>query len=72
MVCATGISNLYLLNLLVSPFFDAYATDTENSKGVAYPAINDKRLYEALIPIPPAEEQERIANRAKQLFAAIS
>ena len=52
--------NEYLFYYLMAPAFDAYANNTDNSKGVAYPAINDDRLYRALIPIPPKEEQHRI------------
>ena len=40
MTCYDGIFNKYLLYCLLSPAFDSYANDTENSKGVAYPAIN--------------------------------
>ena len=46
----------------MSPDFDAYANNTDNAKGVAYPAINDDRLYKALIPIPPVVEQHRIVS----------
>ncbi len=46
----------------MSPDFDAYANNTDNAKGVAYPAINDDRLYKALIPIPPVAEQHRIVS----------
>ena len=51
MVCNEGINNRYLFNYLKSPYFDRYANDTDNSKGVAYPAINDKKLYAAPIPV---------------------
>ena len=63
MTCHTGIFNQYLFYYLMSPSFDSYANDAENSKGVAYPAINDARLYHALIPIPPENEQTRIVER---------
>lgn len=33
-----------------------------NSKGVSYPAINPSRLGDLVIPVPPAETQERIAD----------
>lgn len=56
------VYNNYLFYCLLSPFFDEYANSNENSKGVAYPAINDDKLYQALIPIPPIEEQQRIVN----------
>ena len=61
----------FLLKYLLSPDFDAYANDHENSKGVAYPAINDDRLYKALIPIPPIEEQQRIVEKLNTILPII-
>ena len=49
----------------MSPDFDAYANDTDNAKGVAYPAINDNKLYQALIPVPPEAEQKRIVEKIR-------
>ena len=62
MSCYDGILNTYLFYYLMSPAFDAYVNNTDNAKGVAYPAINDERLYKALIPIPPVAEQYRIVE----------
>lgn len=61
----------FLLKYLLSPDFDAYANDHENSKGVAYPAINDDRLYKALIPLPPIEEQQCIVEKLNTIFPII-
>ncbi len=61
--CHADFYNKYLFYFMMSPVFDAYANDTENSKGVAYPAINDERLYKALIPVPPVSEQHRIIDK---------
>ena len=69
--CEKGIYNLFLFYYMLSPIFDFYANSTENSKGVAYPAINDDRLYKALIPIPPQEEQRRICNTIRQILSII-
>ena len=44
MACHDGILNRFIFYYLMSPDFDAYANNTDNSKGVAYPAINDDRL----------------------------
>lgn len=71
MVCNEGVLNKYLFNYLKSPYFDKYANDTDNSKGVAYPAINDKKLYAAPIPICSIEEQKRIVDRIDELMAKI-
>ena len=67
--CLDGFLPSFLLYCLVSPSFDSYANANENAKGVAYPAINDNRLYRALIPVPPASEQKRIVSRVTEVFA---
>ncbi len=72
MTCHKGILNEFLFLFLMAPSFDAYANDVENSKGVAYPAINDTRLYNALVPIPPEEEQKRIVEKYSSVKPYIS
>lgn len=62
LTCHANLLNKYLFYYLMSLDFDAYANNTDNAKGVAYPAINDDRLYKALIPIPPVAEQHRIVS----------
>ena len=62
------ILNRYLFRYLLSPAFDSYANDNENSKGVAYPAINDDKFLKALISLPPLKEQQRIVERLDQLL----
>ena len=71
LVHPNGYSERFLLNYLISPIFDEYANSSENSKGVAYPAINDDRLYKALIPIPPFAEQRRIVEQVNCLINLI-
>ena len=70
--CHKGLINKYLFNYLLTPQFDAYANDKNNAKGVAYPAINDEKLYKALVPVPPTNEQNRIINIIEQLSPYIS
>ena len=72
MACYNGLFNHYLFFCLLSPEFDKYANDIENSKGVAYPAINDTKLYNALIPLPPLAEQKRIVKRIEELLPLIN
>ena len=63
-----GIKNTFLFYYMLSPIFDQYANNSENSKGVAYPAINDEKLYKALIPIPPQNEQQNICKLIDKCF----
>ena len=67
--CLTGIYNRYLFIILLSTFFDDYVKN--HSQGVSYPAINDTYLYNALIPLPPKEEQKRIVSQIQQLLIII-
>ncbi len=71
MACCSGLLNRYLFFYLQSPQFDLYANDGDNAKGVAYPAINDEKLYRALIPVPPTKEQYRIAEVIDSIFPAL-
>ena len=71
MACFAGIYNKFLFYYLLSPSFDEYANSTENAKGVAYPAINDDKLYKAFIPVPPQKEQIRIAKQIDSILSNI-
>ena len=69
--CYQSLYNRYLFYYLLSPDFDNYVNHIENSKGVAYPAINDTRLYNALVPVPPHTEQYRIVMKCDELMKII-
>jgi type I restriction enzyme, S subunit len=62
------ITNKFLFRCFLTPMFDKYANDNENAKGVAYPAINNRKFLNALIPLPPLAEQKRIVNRLEELL----
>lgn len=69
--CFNGVYNKFLFYYLLSPEFDKYANDGDNAKGVAYPSINDEKLYKAIIPLPPFSEQKRIVAKVEELFGVI-
>ena len=66
-----GLLNKYLFYYLLSPTFDNYANDTDNAKGVAYPAINDGKLYKGIVPLPPLAEQKRIVAAIEKFMPLI-
>ncbi len=69
--CFNGVYNKFLFYYLLSPEFDKYANDGDNAKGVAYPAINDEKLYKAIIPLPPLAEQRRIVAKIEELMPLV-
>ena len=69
MSCEKEIYNHFLFYYLLSPTFDKYANSSDNSKGVAYPAINDDKLYKALVPIPPYNEQIKIGKHIQLILS---
>lgn len=64
-----GVYNKYLFYYLRSKTFVDYV----NSQmiGVAYPAINDQKLYYGTMPLPPLFEQYRIVEKIEQLMPLV-
>lgn len=62
-----GILNKFIFQYLRSPIFIGYVENAQ--KGVAYPAINDGDFFSGLFPLPPSEEQHRIAAKIDELMA---
>ena len=65
-----GVTNKYLFYYLQSPTFINYVNKVMS--GVAYPAINDKKLYNSLITLPPLEEQKRIVEKIDLLLEELN
>ena len=70
--CHSNLNGEFLFYYLMSPTFDAYANDSDNARGVAYPAINDNKLYRSLIAVPSVTEQKRIVEKIKEVLSYVN
>lgn len=62
----SGITSGFVYHYLRSPTFINYVESCQT--GMAYPAINDKKFFSGLIPIPPLAEQKRIIAKVDELM----
>lgn len=61
-----GIFNRFVYYYLRSKPFVEYVE--AQMSGMAYPAINDAKFFNGVIPIPPTEEQKRIVAKLDELM----
>lgn len=62
------VDNKYIYYYLRSNVFVRYVES--QMVGMAYPAINDEKLFKGLIPLPPVNEQNRIVEKIDKLISA--
>jgi len=77
-VCSTGFCVLrvtdsvlpeWLFHCVVSE--DCLAQITPKMRGANYPAVTDKDVHEACIPVPPIHEQRRIVARIQEMLSRV-
>ena len=61
-----GMDSRFIYHYLRSKPFVTYVES--EMTGIAYPAINDGKMYRGLIPVPPLAEQRRIVGKVDQLL----
>lgn len=61
-----GVNNKFILYYLRSIPFVRYVES--QMVGMAYPAINDEKLFSGVFPVPPSEEQKRIVEKVDLLM----
>jgi type I restriction enzyme, S subunit len=62
----SGVCDRFVYSYLRSSNFIKYVENT--MKGVAYPAINDGDFFQAVFPLPPLPEQQRIVAKIDELM----
>ncbi len=62
--------NKYLFYWLISAEFDRFSNGNP-SKGTLYPAIGEKDLLNAVIPLPSIKEQQKIVEKIDKIFTLL-
>ena len=67
---ADGISSTFLFYAVLE---DTFQTRLQvKARGVSYPAVRDKDVFEEMVVLPPTAEQEEIAGRLDRVMEVIS
>jgi type I restriction enzyme S subunit len=66
----TGLKSEWILSNFLAPYFTDYVN--LQSVGAAYPAINDAKFDNSIIPLPPTGEQSRIVQKTTQLLDLVT
>ncbi|OEX08447.1 hypothetical protein A0M47_07630 [Campylobacter jejuni] len=61
-----NLNNKYLFFFLLSDIFDNYIS--KFIRGAQYPSVSDKDIFNSKIPLPPLQEQEKIAKHLDSVF----
>jgi len=77
-VCSTGFTVLRPSERIVSEYLFAFVRSdqfvrplSELVKGALYPAVTDKQVLDMEVPLPPLQEQKRIAAMLNEQMAAV-
>lgn len=65
------VDGAFLFEFLRTQMMDAYANDPLNARGINYPAIQERVLLQAPVPLPPLAVQKNLVRRIESLFSKL-